>query len=325
MVIEDQSAILNNDDETSDDRAEPGDNVKLYVELKNAFSANEDIEINDITVTATILGIDEDDEDLEEESEEFDLEADKSKTPVVTFKLPLEVEEKTYDVEVRAEGESQEESHEDFWTVHFKLDKKAHDIIITKGNLSDETVNCGDSAVLSIEMLNIGSNYEDDAALEAKNPDLGLNFKQYNIDLGNDPWEDDTRYNTKINVNVPSSTKSGTYPIVIKAFYDTDALDDFKTANLAVECMEQTEEEEQKPEEAVNKTTEVKKPAEAKETKGNQTEEAIEETEEITSSTESNLITNPKYFALLVIGNIAVIGLIIFFLIKVFLFKKKAL
>ena len=319
IVIDGESDTLNKDDEISNDKASPGDEIKLNIEVRNEFS--QDIDIDDITVTATIVGADQDDEDLEEESDSFDLESDKSKSTQLLFTLPLEVEERDYDIEIYAQGESTDGTHEDSWVVHFDLDKKAHDIIINKAVLTEETVNCGDTASLDVELLNIGANYEEEVALEAKNADLGLNFEEHDISLVDEPWEDDTRHEKKIDFKVPSNARPGTYPIVVEAFYNRDAVDDFKTLNLIVNCEKKVEE---RPPVIPNETAEAEQPVKVNKTEENETggtePETIEEVE-VTASVESPLIKNPAVFALLVTGNLVIIGLVLFFLIKVFSFQ----
>src|SRR3989344_8157148 len=122
--------------------AEPEDSLDFKVNVMNNFSDNEDFDIDDITVTVTIDGIDDGD-DLEEKSTEFDLNQGNDKSVSVRFDLPLEVEEDSYDVHIVADGNG--EDGNDYGadiTLRLDVNKKTHQIKITRFTLRPEQVSC---------------------------------------------------------------------------------------------------------------------------------------------------------------------------------------
>lgn len=215
----------------------PGSEIKFRVEVKNLYDEDiEDVEIEDIDVEVIIESIDDGD-DLEEESDEFDLDAEETETVKLNFKAPLEVDEDTYDVTIKVEGEYENGTKLDAeWNLILELEKDKHDIIIHKAVLDPTTVECARTASLNIDLVNIGSTDEDEVVLEVKNKDLDLNIIEKNIEL--EEGTNDNKFENSYTIEVGDNVEPGTYPITITSLYDTDKESDKKTVELTVsECI----------------------------------------------------------------------------------------
>ena len=215
--------------------AEPRDSLEIKVKVENNFTSSENLDIEDITVTVTIEGIDDGD-DLEEESSEFDLKQGKTKTVTLNFKVPLKVEEDSFSIVIEAEGTDENGTDQsDTATIDLEVDKDDDQIIFSSSSLAPSSVKCARTISLSAELLNIGSDDQDKVVYEAKNSDLGIDIRQTNIEMSEDIDEDDNEFRRTDTIQVPKTVASGSYPIVLTAYYDTDKRADSKTLILAVE------------------------------------------------------------------------------------------
>ncbi|HLG24767.1 MAG TPA: hypothetical protein VI564_07605 [Candidatus Nanoarchaeia archaeon] len=215
--------------------AEPEDSLDFKVNVMNNFSDNEDFDIDDITVTVTIDGIDDGD-DLEEESTEFDLNQGNDKSVSVRFDLPLEVEEDSYDVHIVADGNG--EDGNDYGadiTLRLDVNKKTHQIKITRFTLRPEQVSCKrNNLQLDLAFANIGGDDENDVVVRITNDDLGIDFEDTIDELTADPFDDDSKFSENFNFDVADDLEEGTYPIELNVLYNNDNERETATASLQV-------------------------------------------------------------------------------------------
>jgi hypothetical protein len=258
--------------------AKPESDIEFKIEVENTFTDEEDLDIDDIIVEVSIRDIDDGD-DLEEESNEFNLRAGKDKKVTLDFKIPLEVDEGTYDVDIHIEGEDENGTlHEIDWTVFLNVEKDKHDVRIIKATLNPSVVKCDNTATLDTEIINLGRDMEDEVVLEVTSPELGVGFVKEGIEL--DEGTEDNTYSRSITINVPDELGIGIYPITINSYYDTAHLSDSETINLEVqECKTLKKEKEEvkaEPVEVIIAEEEPKaEPKEAKKIKFTDTEEYL--------------------------------------------------
>ena len=101
--------------------AKPGDKVEFDLEIKNFFTNDEDLEIEDIDVQITIEDIDDGD-DLDNDASEFDLKAGKDDNAKIGFEVPLDVDEDTFDVIIEVEGRDENgTTHEILWNLQLEV------------------------------------------------------------------------------------------------------------------------------------------------------------------------------------------------------------
>ncbi|MBI2558234.1 hypothetical protein HYW20_02840 [Candidatus Woesearchaeota archaeon] len=257
------------DGETIDDDAEPGDSVEFKIEVKNNFTNEEDLEIEDISVTVTIEGIDDGD-DLEEESTDFDLKAGRDKRVTLNFEVPIEVEEDSFTVLIHAEGDDENGTNQEAdMQLELEVNKENHLLKVTRMSLSPAEVSCSRKNVqLSTITINIGNEDEEDITFEVFNPDLGIDLEGQIDELTAEPNEDESRYSKIYSFNVPTDVEAGSYPVTFRASYDNDRKRTEETATLTVnDCAaakpeapdeteeETTSEEEEQPVEVITPTT----------------------------------------------------------------------
>jgi len=234
VKVDDKTDSDVKDEDKISKKAKSESEIEFKIKLENGYSDDEDIEIEDITVTITIEDIDDGD-DLEEESNEFDLDADESKRVTVKFELPLEVEEGDYNVLIHVEGEDDNGiDHEIDWNLELEVEKESHEIKIRKFSASPSTVSCERRADLSLELINIGKNEEEEVYYLISNSDLGINIREGPFELTDDFDEDENRLDAMHTVYIKDSQAAGTYNIEIRAFYDTDKIDDYQRVILVV-------------------------------------------------------------------------------------------
>ena len=209
------------DGDTIDDEAEPGDNVEFRIEVKNNFTDQEDLEIEDITVEVTIEGIDDGD-DFDEESQDFDLGPGDDKRVTLKFEVPLEVEEDTFDVEIRAEGEDENGTdHVAVMRLKLEVEKESHMLEITRATISPADISCNRRNVQgSLAVVNIGNEDAEDVTVHILNSDLDIDITEEVDELTAEPNEDESKFSNVFTFNVPNDADAGSYPIIFRALYD---------------------------------------------------------------------------------------------------------
>ena len=238
---------LEDGDDISDEAA-PGDRVEFIIEIGNNFTNEEDVEIEDITITITIEGIDDDD-DLEEESNEFDLKDGKDEKKRIRFEIPLEVDEDTFDVLIEVEGDTDDNgSQEVTMELTIEIEKEDNEVRFLRNSLTPSEIKCSRTVQLSTAVINTGNDDEDEAELEVTNTDLGVNFREV-FDLTDDPFDDDSKFRKTFTFSVPSEVPSGIYPIISKVTFDDGRDTESDIVDLVVGTCESLAPVEEEPEE----------------------------------------------------------------------------
>ncbi|MBI2652581.1 hypothetical protein HYX00_03900, partial [Candidatus Woesearchaeota archaeon] len=140
-----------------------------------------------------------------------------------------------------------------------EVKKQSHDIRITKVLLNPSIVDCNRKAKLTADVVNAGSNAENEIALEFRNANLGINSFDRGISLeSSDEASDEEKTHTKtLNIEVPSFLNAGTYQFLINLYWKNFVLFDKKTVDLIVrDCISgatktKPTQEEKKEQEAV--------------------------------------------------------------------------
>jgi len=230
--------------------AEPGSEIEFKLEIENLFTDDEDLEIEDIDIEITIVDIDDGD-DLEEDTDEFDIKQGRNEDLKIKFDIPLEVDEGIFDVLIQIEGEDENgTTHEIRWELELEVEKESHEIRIIRAALAPSTISCQRRISINTEIINTGSDDEDDVTLEITSPELGISSVVNDIEL--DEGTDDNRYTRLITKSISPDVLPGTYPIEVSVFYDGTA-SETRTVSLEVKECELTK--------AVKKQVKEKKPA----------------------------------------------------------------
>lgn len=205
--------------ETITREAKPDSTVRFTIEAKNNFTDVEDLDIENIEVTATIEGIDNDD-DLDEEGEMGDIRAGRDDSISIEFKIPMEVDEGNYDVLIEVTGEDENGTDQ---TVEYELElevqKEDHEVRFKANTLSPSELACQRSAQLSVGVINTGAEEEDGVVLEVTNTELDVDFREV-FDLTNDPFESDSKFSKTYTIRVPDDQPEGIYTVVSQVTFD---------------------------------------------------------------------------------------------------------
>jgi len=233
VYVDGDKDTVNRDGDTVSD-LKPESRIKVKAELKNLFTDEEDIEIQDAFFEIIAENLDED-EDIEEESKEVDLRPERDKDLTIEFDVPLEIDEDTYNMVVKAEGEDEKgATHTLEWTVILDVEKDNHDIRISRASLGSSELACTRSTIFTVEIKNVGSKDEEDVKLVVNNPDLGIDYIKTGLDL--DVYGDDDEFSKSFSINLADDFPTGTYPIEVDVDYNGKS-SDRKTVDLVVnEC-----------------------------------------------------------------------------------------
>ena len=213
----------------------PGANLTFTVWVENTFTDNDD-EINNVFVTVTVRDLD-DGSDVEEDSLEYDLPGGEDERYDIIIPVPLEVDTGLYDVEMIAEGDGNNGTS--FASeLNFKIEvkKQSHDIRIIKAIISPGSATCGSTVKLTADIMNLGSNFENEIAVEFKSGALGINSysKDISLESSNDAPEDEKIYTKTLDIDIPSFFKSGIYPVFVNLYWKNFVLFDQKIVDLNV-------------------------------------------------------------------------------------------
>lgn len=229
--------------------AKPGDSVKIKIKVSNTFSDAENLDIEDVLITAVLEEVDDGD-DLEEESDEFDVKQGRTSSETLTFEIPKKVDEGEYNLVITVEGEDENSTeHEDEWTLSLEVQKEKHALEIEKASLGTEVLECTRTTTLELKATNYGRDDEEEVVSEIKNSALGLNVREEDIELSDDLFDEDSSYKKTVTITAPNTLTAGVYPIEVNMYYESDKLGDTKIVNLIVKDCAATAAEEVEVEE----------------------------------------------------------------------------
>jgi hypothetical protein len=208
---------INIDTSNSFDEVEPGDDVRIEIEVENLYPDTqdyEDYEIEDLEFEIEIDGFcDEDDLEYSESGDDLNPGDDHEET--IEFEIPMCVDEDYYDIDIRIEANNDETGEKYVITrsLTMEVEKLTTELEIMKPSLTPTTISCDRDIEIEIEVHNIGSKDEDDAGLLIINNDLNINeFEFFDIEAG-DYDDDDTYYMETFSFTVPDDVEAGEYKI----------------------------------------------------------------------------------------------------------------
>jgi len=243
---------------------------------------------------------------------------EKSDYKTVEFTLPLDSQVGTYPLKVHVDGTDENDVlHEQDWTVYIKVKRDSHDILIERASVFPETLSCSRTATMDVKITNLGNRNEDEARLRITNDDLGIDVNDGLIELDEDPDSSGNSYSVSRFISLPADFKAGTYPILVRAFYEDTILLKQQTIELKVEDCKKGGAQEEEPEEQGAAVIVQQGPSEPK-------GEVIPTLTGIEPdvTTEQPLVQSPMFIAL-VLGNLVVVGGIIALAAKFLVFAPK--
>jgi len=214
----------------------PGGNLTFTVRMENTLrGSGPENRIRNSFVKVIISGIDTG-SDIEGESDNFELEGGDDALVDIKFPVPFDAATGTYDVFIDAQGEGRNGT---FYFTENKLKlevkKLSHDIQIIKYQLNPSIISCINlKTKISADIMNLGSNDEDDMTLEFKSSELGINSIDKGIHLisSNDANDDDKKYTKILPLEISPKIKPGIYTITVNLYWKGTILFDRKILNL---------------------------------------------------------------------------------------------
>ena len=215
----------------------PGDNVTFTVRMENTLSGSSpDNRMRNAIIKVAIVNIDGS-SSLEGESDGFNLDGGDDAIDDIKFPVPFDAAAGTYDVIINAQADGRNGTF--YFTdnkLKLQVKKLSHDIRITKTQLNPGIMDCSRKTKITADVVNAGSNLEDGVGLEFISPELKINSVDGGItlDSSDDAAVEDKKHAKTLNVEIPSSLKSGTYSILVNLYWKNTILFDQKTLYLTV-------------------------------------------------------------------------------------------
>ena len=310
IVVDGKSKSVDQGDTVRD--VLPGSKIVVKGDIENSYSDDEDIEIQDVEITVTIRDVDDDD-DLEETDDVGDISADDEESFRVEFEIPEDVDEDNYKVVFEVEGDDENNARHFFELedVEIEVEKDKHDIVIRKASVSPSRVTCSRTIGVNVGLKNQGQEDEDEVVIRLENIELDINHEDVAIPEIEEGTGSDTEFDKTYTFKLADDIDVGTYPIAVKAYYDTDTLSSLKNVDVLIEeCTKKSPPKQEEPEEKEEQTTVViQQPKEEKKDEG---KDLGIITTPITTTTEGSFFSSNTFIILLgaVIIGIIIIGVL---------------
>lgn len=199
-------------DETGGDiRAAPNSTILLKIEVENPYIFDE-LEIKDINAEITINNINYG-KNIERKIKFKDLKINEEDEDKAFFTIPLVLEKDNYELELKITGKSSIGKQETIINYEIEIDRKKHDLILSKIELENLESCQNNSNKLTLEVINIGEK-DEDVFLTIKNSDINLDFSD-NFKLEE---SSNSIYKKEVGFKIPF-VKPGDYEININLDY----------------------------------------------------------------------------------------------------------
>ena len=213
----------------------PGANVTFTLRIENSFPSSGS-SLKGVFARITLEEINDGD-DLEGESLDFDLEPGDDYRVDVKFQIPLDVDSGTYNAVIEAEGDERNGTTQGAnIAAKLEIKRQSHDIRIIRTILEPGAIECERKIRLSAEAMNLGSNPENQIALEFKSEILGISSIDGDIFLesSDEASIEEKTYEKTLNAAISKSLDAGTYPIFVNLYWRNAVVFDKKVIYLKV-------------------------------------------------------------------------------------------
>jgi len=224
---------------TVDKDVEPESEIKLRLKLLNAYTSSEDIDIEDIEISAVLEGIDEDGDDLETEVSMDDLGPGDKDSVYLYFDIPLRAEEGEYDLILTITANDVNRDYDIELEMTVDVTRNSHDVRVSRVELTPETLVCSRHANVNVEIMNIGDNDEDTddkIKLTIESSALGIDFSQNYIELDSDPDADDNTFEKTLSIDLENDFPPGTYYVKANVYRGSSIMDSVEKPLVIEQC-----------------------------------------------------------------------------------------
>jgi hypothetical protein len=283
----------------------PGDGLTFTIEVENAFTDKEDINIEDVEVS-----VEADDGDFSDSDDDSlgDLNADEGDEISLTLDVDEDIDDGSYKTYVTVSGVDENGAkHGEKWEIKLEVTRKTHEILVQRTTVSPTSITCADRrrADLFLSIENTGKRDEDSVAVEVIASSISFRDTKTGIELDRDDSASLT-----FPIYVPA-TAQGDIDVVIKTFFDNDKQSDEQTIRITAEKCAVEEEEEEEETDIVTPTQQPTQPVQPTTTTGDAVAQARTTR---TSSVDSS--NTGLYIAMLAVGIIIVLALLMLLVLK---------
>jgi len=238
----DKESNLDDGDDVKD--VKPGDILEISGEIKNLFSSSSNIEIDDVTILITLEDFDEDGDDIDDEVDIGKIKENKKENFDLEFDVPFNIDEDDYNMVIEVEGDDDNgATHYIRWELTIEVERKSHEVKITRASFDRDSISCDRQANLNVRITNTGSNTEEEVVIEIESDELDISERVTDIELDDDPDDDENDYSKSFRLNVDDNERAGTYDVVVTVYLDRDDLETVETVTLTVQSCEADDDE----------------------------------------------------------------------------------
>ncbi len=220
----------------NEDEFAPGETVEIEVEVEND---GDDIE--DVIVKVWLTERNDADEIEKEKSEKFDLDEDETWDDIFELELEDDMDDGTYEVHVKVyeSGNEDEQCYEEVKEID--LERPDHMVIIEDILISPNSLMCDQTFTAQIDVQNIGDKDDDAVKVRMYNSDLDIDVMSDTFDLESydDSGDDETVYLTGA---IPSDADVREYTLTFTLYY-LDENDNYVEKITVSSCGEDDDDE----------------------------------------------------------------------------------
>lgn len=315
------------DGDNIDAEAKPEDKVTFTFKVDNLFDKDynsgdfEDVEIS-LKINDRDFG-----DDIDEDSKEFDLDAGEDKDDIdISFDVPEDADDGDYTVEITLSGVLKQTGtprHTATAKLTLEVNLESDDVRIRALEPNPLTLQCSRDATISVSLKNQGKNDQDDVILNVDSSPLGINERFTGIQLDELGGRDDDA-RKEFRISLGDDFAAGTYEYEARVFIDGDKLQDSERGTVRVEDCARRTGTTTTGTSTVNggaTTVVVQPPPVTTQPPAAPTTPtgaaATDFGDDIVDSVETSFTQSPLFLVLLVLGNVVVLGLIVFIIVKV--------
>ncbi|MEK6934522.1 MAG: putative S-layer protein [Nanoarchaeota archaeon] len=200
------------------DEFAPGELMEIRVNVDN----NHDKDL-DVKVEAFLYNVDQDDKIEEVETEEDEVKEDDDKD----FEMQLEIPTEDIDTDdeyvlfVKAFEDGNEEDHCAESQVDVDIERESHEVLVNSVTVSPSPiVQQGDSVDISVKVVNVGKENEDDVTVKISIPELRIDQTSQPFDLDDGESNNNDQIVTFRNLKVPVDANDKAYSIEATVTFD---------------------------------------------------------------------------------------------------------
>ena len=220
----------------SGDDFKPGDLMDIEADVSNDGSDDMDVKVEaslwDMDKGKKIAYVRSDEQNIDEDSDEtFNLEL---QLPYTGFDA-----DNNYKLFVKAYESGNEDDNCNYESQSQNLELEDDEVIIEKFTLTPNIVNCGDQVTAAVDVLNIGTNDQDDVTVKILNTELKLDKSSsaFSLDQYGDSDEDMTE--TFI-FTIPETSQEKDYLITAAVYSDGPSNSQTQSLKIMCEAAQQT-------------------------------------------------------------------------------------